>query len=551
MKDTATRNWALLVLALGLMLSLGAAWLLHFSEQEQLRNRFVKDVSDRSAVFSRELNTSLETLYTLRTLFIGQAIPRLEDFEFVASNTRARHKDIVAIYWVPEVSAGLRDVFERDIATTNGLPSFEVLRQQADGQVVPSDKVSGLHRPVVYFQGELSQKIPLGIDLTDNYPVNSLLTQAKLSGGLTLSPGRIAIKDSLLKQGDYHSSMMKVALSIPLRGYPGKVGGYIVTVIDLRESFAKALSQIRVAGIDMKLWDQTGVQEPMLLHHHVNRTRLEIDKSRSTLVPMHVNGNRQWFMEALPTFYYFNNKATWLPHLVFVLGMSLTGLVCFSFVRIARRNAKIQHETHQLLTSNQELAEISRTDALTAVANRRYFDEVLDKEWKRSLRNKTPLTLIMVDIDCFKLYNDYYGHLEGDECIYVVAQTLSDMMSRPMDLVARYGGEEFATLLPDTNENAVILAEQCRKMIEQQRIAHAASKVSPYVTVSMGVATVNAAQTLDVSELIRHADRALYSAKANGRNQVVRAEFEVEHTDSPQLLEQNPSTQQGFQNRER
>jgi len=541
MKETTTRNWAFLILLVGFCLSLVAAWLLHFSEQEQLRNRFVKDVTDRSAVFSRELNTSLEALYTLRTLFIAQAIPRQDDFEFVASNSRVRHRDIVAVYWIPEIGAQLRPMFERDVAQVNGLNSFSILEQNNRGEFQSALRTEGLHRPVTYFQGDASQKMPLGIDMTGNGTVNSLLEQAKDSGDLVLSSGRIELKDELMKQGEYQSSMVKAAISIPLRGYPGRVAGYIVAVIDLRISFEEALSQIRVSGIDMKLWDQTGTQEPSLLHHHISRTRLEIDANRSTLVPMHVSGNRQWFIEALPTFYYFNSKATWLPHLIFVLGLTLSGLVTYGFMRVSRKNARIQHETRQLLTSNQELAEISRTDALTAVANRRYFDEVLDKEWKRSLRNGTPLTLIMVDIDCFKLYNDYYGHLEGDECIHAVAQTLKDMMSRPMDLVARYGGEEFAILLPDTNENAVILAEQCRKVIEQQRMPHAASKVSPYVTVSMGIATMASDRESDVSELIRLADRALYSAKAGGRNQVVQAEAEVPAQEKPALTHDKAS----------
>lgn len=526
MKETTTRNWAILILLVGLAVSLMAAWLLHFSEQEQLKNRFLKDVTDRSAVFSRELNGTFETLYTLRTLFIAQSVPHRDDFEFVATNSRARHQDIVAVYWIPEIDTRKRGQFEQEVARVNQLPSFKILQQGADGEYISADQTQGTHRPLTYFQGDQLHKLPLGIDMMGNRSLRSLLNQARDSGELVISSGRLLLDNPLLEHREYSSSMIKAALSIPLRGNPEKVIGYIVAVIDLKISFNDALSQIRVSGIDMKLWDQTGVQDPVLLHHHVSRTRLEIDPDRSVLVPMEVTGNREWYIEALPTYYYFNNKATWLPHLIFVLGGTITGMMIYIFQRVARKNARIRNEARQLLTSNQELAAISRTDALTSVANRRYFDEVLEKEWKRSLRNRTPLTLIMVDIDCFKLYNDYYGHLEGDECIRSVAQTLKDMMSRPMDLVARYGGEEFAILLPDTNENAVILAEQCRKIIEQQRIPHAASKVSPYVTVSMGVATLEPAREANVAELIRQADRALYSAKAGGRNQVVQAAHE-------------------------
>lgn len=528
MSGKSTKHWIILILLAGSALTAGAAWLLHFSEQEQLRNRFVKDVSDRASVFARELNTSLESLYTLRTLFIAQAIPREDDFHFVADNSRLRHKDLIGLYWVPEISAGKRERFEADLVSNSRFREYEVQELSGQGQLVPSQRTDGLHRPVAFYNGSMPQQLPSGMDLRNNPVLEQLLNNARVSQQLVLSSHSrgldLPVSDVDIRSG--HSSIVHAALAIPLRDYPGYVAGYVVGVIDLKVSFEDALNQLRVAGIDMKLWDQTGEQEPMLLHHHTSRTRLETDDSRSLVTPLYSVGNRQWFLEAIPTHYYFDSKKTWLVHLVVLLGICVTGLFLYLFTQVANKNARIQRESRQLMTSNQELAEISRTDALTGVANRRYFNEVLDKEWKRSLRNRTPLTLIMVDVDCFKLYNDYYGHLEGDECIHLVAQTLKDMMSRPMDLVARYGGEEFAILLPDTNENAIILAEQCRKVIQQQRVPHASSTVSPYVTISLGMATLVPENHLEVSELIRLADRALYRAKEGGRNQVVYNEGE-------------------------
>jgi len=168
MKETAARYWTLFILLLGITLSLGAAWLLHYSEQEQLHHRFSKDVSDRAAVFGRELNTSLETLYTLRTLFISQAIPKGDDFEYVARNSRERHEDIVAFYWVPELAAQKREFFEQNIQQINSSVKFQVLQQDGRGLLRPSELPNGLHRPVAYYHGEVAQALPLGIDLRNN-----------------------------------------------------------------------------------------------------------------------------------------------------------------------------------------------------------------------------------------------------------------------------------------------------------------------------------------------------------------------------------------------
>jgi diguanylate cyclase (GGDEF)-like protein/PAS domain S-box-containing protein len=163
------------------------------------------------------------------------------------------------------------------------------------------------------------------------------------------------------------------------------------------------------------------------------------------------------------------------------------------------------------------------TDYLTGVANRHQFSLKLDTEWARARRSHEPLSLVLLDIDFFKQYNDYYGHVQGDECLQRVGQALGAAPMRSTDLVARYGGEEFVLLLPNTdNAAAQIVAEKCRKLIESLQIYHAESSVSSVVTVSLGVGTI--VPTMDGSPLafIDNVDKFLYLAKQRGRN---RAEF--------------------------
>jgi diguanylate cyclase (GGDEF)-like protein len=189
--------------------------------------------------------------------------------------------------------------------------------------------------------------------------------------------------------------------------------------------------------------------------------------------------------------------------------------------RRKEREKELLEATRQLAEANWMLQRLSSLDGLTGVANRRRFDEVLEQEWRRALRNKTPLSLIFIDIDFFKVYNDTYGHLMGDECLKQIAKTLSGILNRPGDLVARYGGEEFVVLLPETDTSgAITIAETLRTKVEEMKIPHLKSECSNYVTISLGVATAIPSHDSSASWLIDKADKALYQAKQEGRNQL-------------------------------
>lgn len=168
--------------------------------------------------------------------------------------------------------------------------------------------------------------------------------------------------------------------------------------------------------------------------------------------------------------------------------------------------------------SNRQLAVQSVTDGVTGIGNRQQFDQTLAVEWQRAARNATPLSLLLVDVDHFKPYNDRYGHLAGDAALRRVAGVLSDCVRRAGELVARYGGEEFVMLLPGADaDRARVTAQQCLEQLQREAIAHAASPTAPLLTFSIGVASMepNANQTPAV--LVKAADTAMYRAKAKGR----------------------------------
>ncbi|MCP4353549.1 MAG: diguanylate cyclase [Desulfobacterales bacterium] len=184
--------------------------------------------------------------------------------------------------------------------------------------------------------------------------------------------------------------------------------------------------------------------------------------------------------------------------------------------------AKRMEVEEALQKANQELKTIANVDGLTQIANRRRFDEFLDMQWKQMRRDKKILSLILCDIDFFKLYNDTYGHQPGDDCLRSVAQVIYRNLKRPSDLAARYGGEEFAMILPDTNPvGAFYVAEKIRKEVQELRISHARSPIYQYVTLSLGIYSVVPNQRSSQELLIETADMALYEAKKQGRNRSI------------------------------
>ncbi|HTW49867.1 MAG TPA: diguanylate cyclase [Acidobacteriaceae bacterium] len=220
-----------------------------------------------------------------------------------------------------------------------------------------------------------------------------------------------------------------------------------------------------------------------------------------------------------------------LEHRIFMLQLFLaTAVLSVSVVAVvladlqrASRDVRESEMRYRTLAASMEM--LAALDPLTQVANRRCFDEALDREWQRALRARTPLSLVLFDADYFKAYNDRYGHLAGDDCLRKIADTFTSTVRRPADLVARFGGEEFGIILPDTDAaGAFRLAESLRNRVERLGWSHAASP-SGIVTLSGGCASMTPLVGETATDLLNSADEALYEAKRQGRNRIESAIF--------------------------
>ena len=210
----------------------------------------------------------------------------------------------------------------------------------------------------------------------------------------------------------------------------------------------------------------------------------------------------------------------WIRDVVHVIRNSqgeVESLVGFMFDISERKKTE-----ENLITLQKKLEEFSFKDSLTGLANRRMFDSIMEVEWVNARRNNQPLSLIMLDIDYFKQYNDEYGHIQGDECLKRVGRVLSLSASRARDFFARFGGEEFVLVLPETDElTAKKIAERCRKLIFKEQIPHEKSQISHVLTISLGVGTITPSYKDEAISFIEMVDKRLYQAKQKGRNCII------------------------------
>ncbi len=510
----------ILVVFMGVLLSSLSSWFLYDVEEKVIISEFQKNVDERASSLYREVAINFETLRSLAILFNGESVPKLKQFSLEAKKILTRHPDIQALEWIPRVAHSQRAIYESKQRLE--FPEFEITEQKKQGHMATAEKREE-YFPVYYVEPLIGNEVAFGFDLSSNPTRLKALEQSR-DTATPQATASITLVQERAKQKGF------LAFLPIYKGIPSTVNkrrenlkGFVLGVYRIGDIFTRSALSDEHLGIEMKLVDETLSSAHDILHTNKSRTVFTGHKSITYRKELPEIWGRKWSLVASPTLSYIAVRRNILPQAIFITGIVFTFLIVFYIHIITKRANIIQRivteKTSALNEANKKLKKLSRIDGLTGLANRRFMDEFLDKEWLSAIRNKTSISFILIDIDFFKLYNDNYGHPEGDECLRKVAAKLKDQVNRPGDLVARYGGEEFALVLTDT-ENAEYVANNCRQSIEELQLPHKYSEAADVVTISVGLYTVVPAKGTDPSSIIETADKALYKAKESGRNRV-------------------------------
>lgn len=522
---THSRLIPILVLISGVLLSSLSGWFLYKLEEKVIISEFQKDVDERAASLYREVTINFETLRSLAILFARGTVPERKQFSLEAQKILTRHLDIQALEWIPRVIHSKRAAFESN--QLQDFPEFEITERLEQGKMVTAEKRQEYY-PVYYVEPLIGNEAAVGFDLASNSTRLETLEKSR-DFAIPLATASITLVQERENQKGF------LAFLPIYRGSPAtlikrrdNLMGFVLGVYRIGDIFASSAHRNGALGIEMKLVDETLIYSHDILHIHKSGTEVKVYEGIIYRKELPEVWGRKWSLIASPTLSYVAVRRNMLPLVILVSGIIITIFTSLYIYIISRRTATIQRivieKTSELNEANKALELLSRTDGLTGVANRRFMDEFIDKEWLRAIRNKLSISFILIDIDFFKLYNDNYGHPEGDECLKKVAATLKSLVRRPGDLVARYGGEEFALVLSDTKE-AELVANNCRQSIEELQIAHKFSEAANVVTISVGLCTVSPDKGTDPKSVIYTADKALYKAKDGGRNRVEQIVF--------------------------
>ncbi len=436
-----------------------------------------------------------------------------EAFQSYVSPILKRNKFIQAIEWAPRVSVNNRKKIERQ-AHNDGFSHFQFTERLKTGTLVKAD-VRPEYYPIFYAEPYVGNESNLGFDLKSESERLKTIEGSRNSGKL-LATNKIHLNQS-------KSEKDGLLVFVPYYGGIGhidrKLKGFVVGAYRLEDMVNKAINSFIEEGMSLTIYDGNKISNQSKLFRtskagaDLIRYKKEIAVfGRSWVVLFQGDENFQGGINLHPPF-----ASTFALILIFLLIA-----IAFEINDFRTR--------HKLLSeSNKRLEKISKMDSLTGLANRRSFEENLGKEVNRSSRDKTPLSLILLDVDYFKKFNDTHGHLVGDECLKKIARVLDKAVERSHDLVARFGGEEFTVILPSTDlKGGAIIAERLRMLVQELTLTTPENLVIRSITISLGLVSIPHGQKYITSKsMIDQADKALYKAKEQGKNRVVSLEFPV------------------------
>ncbi len=483
-------------------------------ERSRLTSQFEKDVGANVFALEAEIKANINALEALRGLYHASDRVNAEEFSQFADGLRQRHPAIHTLEWIPRVSASRRFSHEARGRQREDLENYEITERNDDGELIRAEDRK-TYFPVYLIEPSAGNEAALGFDVASNPNRRQALIEAMASDKLTVTDP--------ISVGQENPSKAFLAF-VPVyaedaRTFPERwknLEGFVLGIFRINELLEKSL-----------LADRRHQSETMafrLLDPEASGEPLELYRSRSTIKPIRKPdlsrratlsiGPQKWelYIYATPAYrsIYGTRQPLILSISIFLIWELLVGAIAI------------------LLKRSIDLEKLARLDSLTGLCNRRTFTESIRKEWERAKRQNQSISVIMIDVDYFKYFNDSYGHRAGDECLRQIAEALKAAASRASDLICRYGGEEFVILLPNVDANgAHMVALKVQGHIKSLGIPHNASNVSRRVTVSIGYATQANVKTSGWEYLVARADAAMYRAKKKGRNQIAQGQLET------------------------
>jgi len=520
LRTMQTHTALAIVISIGLLISVASGYFLYEMEENKIKAEFNKEINSHLTTLHKEIIINFEALRSLAILFSDSTTPDWMHFSFEAQRILSRHNDIQALEWIPFVLHSERTTYESQPLLN--LPKFEIIQRKVQGSMVKAP-IKNAYYPVYFIEPYIGNELAYGFDLSSSETRHQAIITARDSGQPTATGSITLVQEKGNQKG--------FLAFIPIYKFRGvsteekrrkNLQGLVLGVFRIGDIFASSLKGRELNNIQITLLDKTHPLNPTILHQtSIHGKELYDEVIFSKNLPL--IWGRQWSIVASPSKDFFNNRRNVLPISVFISFLLFTAYIALYIHYLSKRAAMIQktveEKNQEINEANKKLELLSRSDGLTGIANRRCMDDFFEQEWRLAIRNKSSLSFVIIDIDFFKLYNDNYGHPQGDDCLRKVAKQLKNTLKRPTDLIARYGGEEFSLILPNT-KSALKIAENCRQVIESLNIPHEYSEVAKVITISIGICTVTPTVNMSSRRLIETADKALYMAKDTGRNKV-------------------------------
>ncbi|MCW8329706.1 diguanylate cyclase [Photobacterium sp. SDRW27] len=507
----------------GIVLSCLLFGLFYQVETKNIQQQFQAEVDKKADAITQAMELHFEALYSLRLAYDNYGLLGHDEFLSLAETIISRHPSIQALEWIPRVPDSERANIEAQLSEGN--PNLFFTERVASGEMVRASDRS-VYYPVHFIEPMAGNEAALGYDLGSNALRLDVIHRARDTGTLQLSEGL-----KLVQANDEHSGLLsfipvyQMVSPQSVQHRRDTLVGFVLGVFKLGEILSETYIRGEEDIMEFKLIDIGASTDNKVLFKQPNidapEQLLELD-FRYTHSVLDLGG-RRWVIEATPTQTYFAQKRTQTPWAVFAVGIFFFGLSSWFGLVTMRQNKlfleEIDIKNQALNQANAKLERLTKTDGLTGIANRRFFDEYFEQEFRRAQREDKPIALLVIDIDYFKEFNDAYGHQAGDRCLRLVASELERVLKRPADMIARIGGEEFGVLLPNTT-NGEVVAKQCRTIVERLSIEHCGAGELAFVTVSIGAVSAESARGQTADTFFNTADSALYQAKKAGRNRV-------------------------------